>query len=128
MSWKITVGDESMLLDDLSENEFVAIANAYPDCTWLRLYVSPGAHPGALYDLIAACALKMGVAPPARPTSIKESVQLLNHLEQVDDDLPKAFSEGGIPLPDSEDDPETTMSSTSTGPASGPRNGQEQRP
>lgn len=113
MAWKVTFGDKSILLDDLSENDFVAACAEHPDVNWLRLYVSPGSHPGALYSLLCACALRLELPSPDRPKNIKEAVALLAHLEQVEDDLPKAFDEGGIPLGDTEEETETTTSSTS---------------
>lgn len=128
MAWKVTVGDESMLLDDLTENDFIEATKDLPDTTWLRLYMSPGANPAALYKLLCACALKLGVPSPDAPKNIKESVALLQHLEYVDDDLPKAFGEGGIPLESTEADAqETTTSSTSTAPASGRPKGRAAR-
>lgn len=120
MAWKVTIGEKSILLDDLTENDFVEATKDYPDTTWLRLYMSPGAHPGAFYKLLCACARKLELPSPDKPTNVKESVALLKHVEQVDDDLPKGFSEGGIPLEDSEGETETTTSSTSTEPDSGP--------
>lgn len=122
MAWKVTFGDKSILLDDLSENDFVAACASHPEINWLRLYISPGANPGALYDLLCACAARLEVPSPDRPKNVKESVELLGYIEQVEDDLPKAFDEGGLPLEVTEDATETTTSSTSTAPEAGPRN------
>jgi hypothetical protein len=127
MTWKVTIHEKSMLLDDLSENDFVAATQDHPEVSWLRLYTSPAAHPAALYDLLCSCALRMEVPQPERPKNIKESVGLLKHLELVDDDLPTAFDEGGIPLGGTEDETETTSSSTSTEPEAGPPSKPERR-
>ncbi len=118
MAWKIIVGEKSMLLDDLSPDDLVAACAGHPDINWLRLYVSPAADPRAFYDLVCAVALKLELPSPDRPKTAKEAVEFLSHVEQVDDDLPTAFAEGGIPL-EPQDDPATTTSSTSTAPAAG---------
>lgn len=121
MAWKLTIGDKSMLMDDLAPEDLVKACGAHENVNWLRLYVSPGTHPGALYDLLALVALKLETAAPPRPKNAKEAVALLNHLTQVEDDLPKSFGEGGIPL-EAPGDPATTTSSTSTEPGSGTPN------
>jgi hypothetical protein len=112
MAWKATIGDKSMMLDDLSENDFVAACGDH-DINWLRLYISPGAHPGALYNLLCIVARKLEVASPDKPQNVKEAVALLKHIEQVSDDLPKAgqTEESHSKGPD---DRETTTPSTST--------------
>lgn len=128
MAWKVTIDDKSMLLDDLTENDFIEATKDLADTTWLRLYMSPGANPAALYKLLTACAKKLDVPIPDAPKNIKQSVALLQYIEFVEDDLPKAFGEGGIPLESTEADaPETTTSSTSTAPASGPPKGRAAR-
>jgi len=114
MAWKVTLSDKSILLDDLSENDFIEATKDYPETTWLRLYMSPGSHPGAFYKLLCACALKMQVPAPPAPTNVKDSVALLSLIEHVEDDLPQSFDEAGLPLESSEDETETTISSTST--------------
>lgn len=114
MAWKLTVADKSFLLDDLTEDDLYKIASAHEGTDWLRLYLNPAAHPGAFYDLLALVALKLEVAPPPRPNNIRETVALLEAVSQVDDDLPKAFGDGGLPLVNTEDDPATSTSSTST--------------
>lgn len=113
-TWAITFGgDKRVLLDDLSEDDFVAAARAYqPDTNWLKLYQYPASHPGALYELISDCAVRLELAVPDRPTCMRETVALTQMLELVDDDLPRQY-EDGIPL-ETPDDPETTISSTST--------------
>ena len=114
MSWKIKIGDKSILLDDLSENDLVEACQNHPDPNWLRLYTSPGSSPGALYDLINICALKLQIPAPERPATVKQSVRLLiDCVEQVDDDLPVEFGDEGVPLGEAADQ-ETTTSSTST--------------
>lgn len=128
MAWKVTIEDKSMLLDDLTEQDFVDATKDNPEVTWLRLYVSPGADPAAFYTLLCKCAAKLDVPAPAKPKNIKESVALLKYVEQVEDDLPKAFSEGGIPLGSTADAKGTTTSSTSTAPASGIQRGPAARP
>lgn len=119
MAWKVTIGDRSMLLDDLSQDDFIAATLPHDGVNWLTLYVSPGSHPGALYDLLCAIAFKLEVPPPPRPTTIKDAVKLLEYVERVDDDLPNDFAEGGLPFEIPEDATETTTSSTSTEPEDG---------
>lgn len=118
MAWKATIGDKSMLLDDLSQDDFVAACADHPDVNWLRLYISPGSNPGALYNLLCSVANKLEVASPDKPTNVREAVALLSHIEQVDDDRPKAWTEGGIPFKD-QVETETITSSTSTAPEGG---------
>lgn len=127
MAWKVTIDDKSILLDDLSEDDFVAATKDFEDINWLKLYISPGVHPGAFYELLKQCAFKLEVPAPSKPKNIKESIALLKHVEQVDDDLPTAFSEGGLPLGDSVDEPVTTTSSTSTERDSGTPKGHAKR-
>lgn len=115
MAWQVNIDGKSILLDDLNEDAFVEATKDYPDTTWLRLYMSPASHPGAYYKLLCYCARVLQVDPPAAPKTIKDSVLLLQYVEQVDDDLPAAFDEAGLPLGTGvEDETETTTSSTST--------------
>jgi hypothetical protein len=126
MAWKIKIGEKSMLLDDMSQDDFMTAVAEYPDANWLRLYMSPGAHPGAFYNVLCIAARNMEVPSPDRPRTVKDAVDLLKHIEQVDDDLPKTWSEGAVPLEEAVD-PETTTSSTSTEPEDGRPSKREQR-
>lgn len=119
MAWKVNIDGKSIMLDDLSADDFVKACKDYPDVNWLRLYTSPASNPGALYELLCLCAAKLEKPSPDRPQNVRDSVSLLSYIEQCDDDLPTAFDEGGVPLEDT-DAPETTTSSTSTGPEDGP--------
>lgn len=119
-SWKVTIADKSMLLDDLSEDDFMSVCNQHPGVNWLVLYNSPGINPAAFYSLLCLCARLMEVPSPNKPQTIKESTELLDYVEKVDDDLPTAFDDGALPLGDTADDQETPTSSTSTAPADGP--------
>jgi hypothetical protein len=127
MAWKIKIGDKSMLLDDLSPDDLVAACVGHPEINWLRLYNSPAANPAAFYSLVCAVARKLEVPSPDRPQTAREAVEFLQHVEQVDDDLPTAFAEGGIPL-EAPDAPATTTSSTSTAPAVGAPSKRDARP
>lgn len=120
MSWKATIDGREFLLDDLSENDFVEATLPHEGVNWLTLYSAPGAHPGALYDLLCSVALKLGVAQPVKPKNVKEAVKLLDCITRVDidDDLPTNFDDGGLPLADQVDQ-ETNTSSTSTEPEDG---------
>ncbi len=120
MAWKVTIDDKSIMLDDLSQDDFVKACKNHEDINWLRLYVTPGSHPDALYDLLVLIATRLEKPAPARPKNIREAVELLGYLEQVDDDLPTQFAEGGIPL-EGPAETETITSSTSTEPADGPQ-------
>lgn len=120
MAWKINFDDKSVLLDDLTEDVFVEATKQFDDTTWLRLYMSPCSHPGAYYELLKLCARRLEVDEPPRPKNIKESIALMVHVEAVDDDLPAAFDEAGLPLGTGEaDETEMTTSSTSTAPEDG---------
>lgn len=125
MAWKITLGEKSMLLDDMSQDDFMSAVADYPDANWLRLYMSPGSHPGAYYRLLCIAARHLETASPDRPQNMRETVALLKHLEQVEDDLPKTWSDSAVPLEEA-DDQEMTTSSTSTEPVDGPPPKQEQ--
>lgn len=127
MAWKITIGDKSMLLDDLSPDELVDACKNHPEVNWLRMYLTPGMHPGAFYDLVCTVAKHLEVPSPDRPQTVKEAAAFLSHVQQVDDDLPTAFAEGGIPL-ETPAEPATTTSSTSTAPAAGLPSKRDARP
>lgn len=111
MAWKIVIGDKSMLVDDLTEKDFVDVCAAHPSVNWLTLYYAPASHPAAFYDLLNVVAKKLEMPTPARPQTIKDSVELLAHLVKVEDDLPTTFEESGLPLV--EDDQEMSTSPTS---------------
>lgn len=117
MAWKITFGEKSMLLDDLTEDDFMAACAGLPETNWLRVYNSPASNPTAYYRLLGKVAQKLQVPTPDKPQTVKQTVALLDHIEQVDDDLPNEFGEGGIPL--EEVAPATHTSSTSTEPEGG---------
>jgi hypothetical protein len=121
MPWQVTIDGKSMLLDELTEDEFVEAASYGEDLTWLRLYVAPASHPKAFYRLLQICAMKMKVDSPPRPTNVKQAAELIPaHIKQVDDDLPSEFDEGGLPLGEA-DAKVTPTSSTSTAPVVGLR-------
>jgi hypothetical protein len=123
MAWKVTLKDHegnerSMLLDDLSAEDFATVCAPYADTNWLRLYQSPASHPLAFYDLLCRCAMHLEVPSPDRPANIRQTRALLDYIEPVDDDLPNSFSESGVPLHEA-GEVETTTSSTSIEPADG---------
>lgn len=127
MAWKILLDEEEFAIDDLSVDELTAIVKSrdqngllkYPDLNWLALYNTPAGDPSAFYDLVCTVARKLEKPSPDRPSNIGAMASFVyKHIRVVDDDLPTAFAEGGIPLEEAGDQ-ETITSSTSTAPVSG---------
>lgn len=100
MGWKITLGDESVLLDDLPIVKIEKVA-AKHSVSWYELIgSSPGRYPSAFYDVIRVVAEELGVDPPAQPVSVADAKALLEFIDFVADDLPVEWVDGNPPVGD----------------------------
>lgn len=108
MGWKVTLGDKSVLLDDLSPATFQKIADAHA-ISWLDVYNAPAADIEAYYDLLCAVAEHCSAEPPPKPATIKDAHAMLDLLQKVEEhDRPKATTRKGTSTRSSEaDDPAT---------------------
>lgn len=83
MKWviKFPTG-ETIDLDELEPEFFDKIATEHEEVgNWWACYASPGGSSARLYWVVDACARRLGVDPPARPTTMPEAQLLLEMLD-----------------------------------------------
>ncbi len=109
MGWKITVGEQSMLLDDLPIVKVESVASRH-SLSWYELVAaSPARHPSAFYDVVRLVAEETGEPVPDRPVSVGDMKRLLECIEYAAEDLPTEWVDGNPPV----GDPTTASSSGS---------------
>lgn len=91
--WAIKFGDTQVSIEDLPIDRFVPIARKH-DVSWYELLASPGAHPQALWEVIAVAADIAGVPAPDPVVKMSDVVRLVEMLELADDTLPTEWVDG----------------------------------
>ena len=103
-------GCEPFRLDDLPIADFQKIARKH-GISWASLLNAPAQDPDAMADLVDLVADRNGVPRPARPTTVREAMSVLNDLLVfVEDDLPTEWQgeDAGPSFPPEAGEPATT--------------------
>ncbi len=112
MAWKITLGDRSGYLGELTPELLARVARESTELGWRGVLYFPKADPAAFRALVREVAAEWGVEAPDVPLDTTGFIDFQDAaLEDVEDgDLPKSGTEGSP----STDETTTGTSSTST--------------
>lgn len=102
MPWACKINDKSIRLEDLDYGVVRDFAKAH-NVEWVSVVFTPLQDLDTAKELIELCATELKVKPP-KQWPLKT---LIDAFELVDDDLPEALDEEGLPTKAEEGDPAT---------------------
>jgi hypothetical protein len=117
MGWKFTLdGGKEVDLDRLPPAVFDELAREEPDSSWWMVYQTPGASTGRLWRLYVEACKVAEVDPGIEPSTLSDTISLLDRLERTEDADEKPMADGFPPTPDA---PENGSSSGAPGDSDG---------